>query len=411
MTLARTLWVLAALVIGLGLGALLGTSGSPFTPQAVAIAQPVGDLWLNALKMTIVPLVFAMLFTGIAEAAETAATGGLAARALAVFVVVLLASGAFSMIVSPLLLQVWPVSSAEAATMLASGQGGTAIPPAPPFGEWLLSFIPTNPVNAAAEGAMVPLVVFALLFGLAATRIAPGPRAALNGVFEGVVQAMLVIVNWVLWAAPLGIFALAIGVGAKLGGGAFALLAHYIALLVTVQLLLIAVIYAAAMIFGRVGLPRFAEAMIPVQLVALSTQSSIACLPAMVSASEALGIPETPRRLLLPLAVSLFKSTSPCANIAVVIYCAAVHGVPLGLAQMAGGAAVAVAVAVASAGLPGGTSFFLACVPIAAAMGVPVTLLPLLLAVEVIPDIFRTIGNVTGDVAVTAALGRSRTIG
>ncbi len=408
MSLARTLWVLAALIVGLALGAALSASGSAIAPTATAIAGPIGDLWLNALRMTVVPLVFAMLFTGVAEAAETAASGGLAARALAVFVTVLFISGLFAITVSPLLLDLWPVSPAEAAAMMSSGQGAASIPPAPPFGEWLLSFVPTNPVNAAAEGAMVPLVVFALVFGLAATRIAPGPRAALNGVFEGVVQAMLVIVGWVLWAAPVGILALAVGVGAKLGGGAFGLLAHYIALLVTVQSLLIACIYVAAVVFGRVGFVRFAEALVPVQLVALSTQSSIACLPAMVTASERLGIPESPRRLILPLAVSLFKSTSPCANIAVIIYLASVHGIHIGVMQGLAGAGVAVAVAVASAGLPGGTSFFLACVPIAAAMGVPPTLLPLLLAVEVIPDIFRTIGNVTGDVAVTAALGRGR---
>ena len=404
LSMARTLWVLAALIIGLGLGAALGDGQAGTTLRA--IAEPVGGLWLDALKMTVVPLVFAMLFTGVTQAAEAAGGGGLAARALAWFFGLMLASAVFSVLVSPLFLQIWPVGSAETAELLARGGTGEAIPAAPPFAEWLRSFVPTNPVGAAASGAMVPLVVFALVFGLAATKLPEAPRAALTGLFDAVVQAMLVIIGWVLWAAPAGVFGLAVGVGATLGGGAFGLLGHYIALLVAVQVLLIIILYPFAKVVGGLPLGAFTRALAPVQLVAISTQSSIACLPTMVEASDRLGIPEAPRRLALPLAVSLFKITSPCANLAVIVYLASVHGVPLGLSQYAGGIAVALAVAVASAGLPGGTSFFLACVPIAAAMGVPTELLPLLLAVEVVPDIFRTIGNVTADVAVTGVLGR-----
>ncbi len=401
--LSGTLWVLLGLVAGLGLGAgLQGSAGA--TLQAVA--EPLGGVWLDALRMTVVPLVFSMLFTGVVEASASAAQGGMAARALAWFFALMLVSAVFSVVVSPLLLDFWPVAGNEAAALIASGKGAAVIPEAPPFAQWLRSFVPTNPVGAAATGAMVPLVVFALVFGLAATRLPDEPRAALTGLFDAIVRTMLVIVGWVLWAAPLGVFGLAVGVGAALGGGAFGLLGHYIALLLTVQGLLILMIYPFAMVVGGAGLGAFIRAMAPVQLVAIGTQSSIACLPAMVEASESLGVAEAPRRLVLPLAVSMFKITSPCANLAVVLYLASVHGIVLGLPQIAGGIAVALAVAVASAGLPGGSSFYLACVPIAAAMGVPTQLLPLLLAVEVVPDIFRTIGNVTGDVAVTAAVGR-----
>ena len=396
--------MLGGLLAGLALGAGLGASTAGTTLGAVA--GPIGGVWLDALKMTVVPLVFAMLFTGVTEAAETAAGGGMAARALLWFFVLLLGSALFSVTVSPLLLQLWPVGPGEALAMVATGQGAATIPPAPPFGDWLRSFVPTNPVGAAATGAMVPLVVFALVFGLAATRLPPDPRSALTGLFDAVVRAMLVIIGWVLWAAPIGVFGLAVGVGATLGGGAFGLLGHYIALVAGVQMLLIAMVYPFAALVGRLPLGGFIRALLPVQLVAISTQSSIACLPAMVEAADGLGIPEAPRRLVLPLAVSLFKITSPCANLAVITYLAAVHGLHPGVLQIAAGVGVSLAVAVASAGLPGGTSFFLACVPIAAAMGVPTTLLPLLLAVEVIPDIFRTLGNVTGDVAVTGAVAR-----
>jgi Na+/H+-dicarboxylate symporter len=398
-----TLWVLLGLVAGLGLGATLGGSAGA---ALQAIAEPLGGIWLDGLRMTVVPLVFSMLVTGVIEAAASAGQGGMAARALGWFFALMLASAVFSVVVSPLLLDAWPVVGNEAAALIASGKGAEIIPAAPPFAEWLRSFVPTNPVGAAATGAMVPLVVFALVFGLAATRLPDEPRTAITGLFDAIVRTMLVIVGWVLWAAPIGVFGLAVGVGSALGGGAFGLLGHYLALLLTVQGLLILMIYPFAVVMGGVSLPAFARALAPVQLVAIGTQSSIACLPAMVKASQRLGVAEAPRRLVLPLAVSMFKITSPCANIAVVLYLAAVHGIDPGLPQILAGIAVALAVAVASAGLPGGSSFYLACVPIAAAMGVPTQLLPILLAVEVVPDIFRTIGNVTGDVAVTAAVGR-----
>ena len=250
--LARTLLVLGGLLGGLALGAGLGASDAGATLGA--IAAPVGGVWLDALKMTVVPLVFAMLFTGVTEAAETAAGGGMAARALLWFFALLLGSALFSVTVSPLLLQLWPVGGDEALAMVATGKGAAAIPAAPPFAEWLRGFVPTNPVGAAASGAMVPLVVFALVFGLAATRLADAPKAALTGLFDAVVKAMLVIIGWVLWAAPVGVFGLAVGVGATLGGGAFGLLGHYIALVAGVQILLILLTYPFAALVGGVPL-------------------------------------------------------------------------------------------------------------------------------------------------------------
>ena len=402
---SRTLWVLGALIAGIGIGAWLAASGSAALASVSAVADPVGGVWLDALRMTIVPLVFAMLFTGIASAAGTARGGGIAAWALALFVVLIVASAAFSLIVSPALFSLWPVP-ADAARALTASAGTPANTALPTIGAWLRSFVPVNPVASAAQTDMVPLVVFALTFGLAATRIPAAAAAQLTGFFDAVVQAMLVIVGWVIAAAPVGVFALSLLVGAKLGVGAFGLLVQYIALLVSVQVLLILTIYPLAVIGGGVRLGAFIRAVAPAQLVALSTQSSLASLPAMVEGGALLELPERFPRLVLPLAVSLFRFTSPTANLAVVVYVAALHGVHIGLAQALVGIAVAVAVSVASVGLPGQTSFFLAVGPICIAMGVPIDLLPLLLAVETIPDIFRTLGNVTADVAVAAVVAR-----
>ena len=157
-----------------------------------------------------------------------------------------------------------------------------------------------------------------------------------------------------------------------------------------------------------ISLPRFVRAMVPTMAVAISTQSSLASLPAMLKSSEELGVDPKKADVVLPLAVALFRFTSPAMNLAVVIYVAWLFGIELTPWEMAVGLAVAMAAALSSVSLPGSISFVTSIAPIAVSMGVPVAPLGLLVAVETFPDIFRTLGNVVGDVAATkfAADGR-----
>jgi len=255
---------------------------------------------------------------------------------------------------------------------------------------------------------MLPVVTFIAVFALAATRLDDDRRRSLVGLFDAVKDAMLVLVGWIFVIAPLGVFALAVSVGIKAGLGAFGLLGHYIAVLVLVQVGLIILVYPLAVIFGRVGPLAFARAVLPAQAVAVSTQSSIASLPAIFDGAERLGLSETTSRVVLPLAVSIFRITSPCANVAVVLYCGHLYGMDHSSLAYLGALLAALVAAVSTGGLPGSITFLAACVPIANAMGVPIAVLPVLLAVELVPDVFRTLGNVTADLAVTAILSRDR---
>ena len=406
-----TVRIFLALVLGLGVGIALAAFADPeLTVRVASIAEPVGNIWLDALQMTIIPLVFALLFTGIASAAGTASASVRAARALLWFAAIVLAGGIMSVVVTPLLLDLWPIPGDEAARLLASAG---AAPVAEPLSaaQWLRSFVPSNAVAAAAEGKMLPLVVFATAFALAATRIPEGPRVTLSAFFDGVVQTMLVLVDWVLRAAPVGVFALALLVGTRAGIGAIGVLAHYVAIVIIVQLVLIVGVYLLVAVFRPVPLLTFARAVLPAQIVALSTQSSIATLPAMVEvATQSLKLSQPVVRLVLPLAVSVFRATSAPANLAVVIYVAYLHGVVLDPWTLAAGVAVAFAVSIAAVGLPGQVSFITSVAPIALAMGVPIVVLPLLIAVELLPDLFRTVGNVTGDLAVTTILASGEAV-
>ena len=400
-----TVRIFVALVLGLGGGIALAAFAAPDVVARIAsVAEPVGGIWLDALQMTIIPLVFGLLFTGIASAAGTASASRTAGRGLLWFAAIVVAGGVMSVTVTPLLLQLVPIPGEAARALLATAG---AAPVAEPLsaGAWFRSFVPSNAVAAAAEGKMLPLVVFGLAFSFAATRIPDEARDSLTGFFDGIVETMLVLVEWVLWLAPVGVFALALLVGAHAGLGAIGVLAHYVGIVIAVQLVLIAGVYVLVAVLRPVPFLDFCRALVPVQVVALSTQSSIATLPAMVEASrDTLRLPEPLTRLVLPLAVSIFRATSAPANLAVVVYVAHLHGIPLPWTTLAAGVAVAFAVSIAAVGLPGQVSFITSVAPICLAMGVPITVLPLLIAVELLPDLFRTIGNVTADVAVTALL-------
>lgn len=391
--------------LALGLVAGIGLRGTPALEPLLSVAQPAGSLWLKALQLTILPLVVGLVYTGISQTMAAAGGGRMARRAVTLFVAVLLASGTMAALLMPLLLGLAPIPQRASAAL----SGGTADPgTVPGFAEILAAMVPENIFAAAAGGAMLPVVVFVALFALAATRIAEVPRRALAHLFEGLAAAMMVVVGWVLMLAPVGVFGLAVSLGANSGADAIGALAHYIVLVSVTGSFVLAAGFVVAVTLGRLRIGEFTRAMLPVHAVAISTQSSLASLPAMLAASRRLGVREATADFVLPLAVAIFRATSPAMNMAVAIYAAKLTGMPLSPAALAAGVLVAFLVSLSSVSLPGTLSFVVSVGPIAMAMGVPVAPLALLVAVEMLPDLMRTLGNVTMDVAVTAAVDREK---
>lgn len=402
-----TLRILIALAAGLGCGIALSEWGGSSGAGIVDVVRPVGQAWLGGLQMPLIPLIFALLVTGIAQAATTARGGGMAGRAIGLFAILLVGAAAVAAIAGTAMLRLWPVPAGAVGALGALGGAGSAadVSDVTPSAQWLLGFIPVNPLRAAADGQVVAVVLFALIFGFAVTRIASDRRARMTELFAALADTLLVVVNWVLWLAPVGVFALALVAGARSGLATAGALLHYIGFIVLICLLVTALVYPLAVLAGRIGAGRFARAVFPAQAIAFSTQSSIATLPAMIQACDGpLAVRDTSRSIVLPLAISLFRITSPPANLGVALYVAAMHGVALGPAQLAIGVGVAAIVSLAAVGLPSQITFFTTTGPICLAMGVPVEALPLLLAVETVPDIFRTMGNVTADMAAARIL-------
>lgn len=392
--------LLAGLLVGVGLAALAPVAVGP----ALALAGPLGSAWLAGLQMTVIPLVVALLVTAVAETAAAAGAGRVTARMIGLIIATVFVTGAVSALLTPVLLDLFPVPAEAAANLRAALGGAQEVTPPPPLSEFFSTIVPTNIVKAAADNAFLSLIIFTLAFSFALTRIDEGGRRALVRAFAALRNAMLVLIDWVLWLAPLGVFALAFSVGAKAGTSAFGALVHYILIVSAIGVVVMALAYPLGAIGGRVGFARFARALLPAQAVGVSTQSSLASLPAMLEGARTLGLPEKSAGVALPVAVAMFRATQPAMNVAIALYIARWFGLPVAPGALGAAVLTGALVSLGSVSLPAQISFFASVAPVCAALGVPIAPLGLLIAVETFPDIFRTLGNVSMDLAATATV-------
>lgn len=391
----------AGLVGGFAVGLIL--AGQPGLSGVATGVEALGGLWLRGLQMTIIPLVASLIVLGVIQMVAAASAGAMARRTLGLFTLVLAIGTSLTALVIPPLLDRVPIPAGAVQALRTARDTPAKVPG---LADFLNSLVPTNVIDAAARDAILPTVVFFTLLAAAITRLPAAPRRQMSELFAAIAAAMLIVIGWVLRLAPVGVFALALGVAARSGGGAIAALAHYIVLVSGVGGVVLIASYGVAVTVGRLPLGAFARALLPVQAVAFSTQSSLASLPAMLAACRTLGVRAASAEFVLPLAVALFRATSPAMNLAVAIYVARLTGVALTPTVLITGVVMALLVSPSTVSLPGSISFISTIGPIALAMGVPVGPLGLLVAVEMLPDLMRTLGNVTMDVAVTAVLDR-----
>lgn len=398
--------ILLALVGGLVVGAMAARIAPDRVIGVADAVAPIGQLWLRALQMTIIPLVVALLFTGILSAVRAARAGRLTGWSIGLFLIILWGGATMAAFVTPALLNAFPISAEAARTLTASLGTNSNVGTVPTMSDFLIGIIPTNPVQAAATDAILPLLIFTAIFALAVARLDPQRRDLIAQIFDAVGSAMLTVIGWVLALAPIGVAALAFVVAAHVGVEAIGIFLHYVLVVSAVGGVVFLAAYPVAMLVGGLPLGQFAKAILPPQAVALSTQSSLASLPAMLRSASMLGVRAHNADVTLPLAVALFRATGPAMNLAVCIYAAYLTHTPVTPVTLAIGVAIAATTTLGSVSLPGSISFISACGPIAIGMGVPIEPLALLIAVEQLPDLMRTLGNVTMDVAVTASADR-----
>jgi Na+/H+-dicarboxylate symporter len=408
-------WSLTALAVGLAIGALgHGSNAVGFTIFS-EIVNPLGRLWLSSLQMTVLPLVVIYLLAAIVSAGGSDPLGALGSRAIGLFVTMLVLAALFTLVLTPPLMA-WTAPDPGAFAMLRqstvvpqTARDAAAAAPSS-IGEWIGNLMPSNLFEAARRGDVLPLLIFSVLLAVAIRQLPDERRAPLRSGIESLSDAMFIIVRWLLAVTPIGVLALSYSLGRDTGFKAVGILGGLVALQCGLMLAFTLVLYPITAIFGRVSIATFARAVAPAQLVALSTRSSIASLPALVEgASQHLRLPQSATSFVLPLTVSLFKVNRTISSCAKLLFLAYVYSVPLSAVTLTTFVVSVVMLSFTSAGVPNGGAAF-KTLPAYVAAGVPIEGIIIAEAVETIPDIFKTLLNVTGDMSAAALLSRGSRI-
>jgi len=401
----RVLLALGAAVAG---GTAISLSGSAPLLNAVDVIAPIGSLWVNAIRMTVIPLVVSLLITGVASATDVKSIGRLGGRTLMVFILLLAGVAAVVVPLAPSLFALLPAGGAKPALPAGAAEAAGQIASSgttQTFGAWLTSLIPSNPIAAAANGQMVSLIIFTILLALAIARSSLAARTALVGFFQALGDAMLILVRWVVLAAPIGIFALVLPLAAHAGASLAGAIGFYIVAYMAVCLVVTLLLYPVVRVFAGIPIAKFARAALPSQLIAFSSSSSVASLPALVeSAERGLGLPNSVAGFVLPLSVSAFKLAAPVSWTVGALFIGWFYGVPLHAQQLATVAFAAVFLAFAAPGVPRGA--FIMLTPLFLAIGLPAEGIGILIAVDAIPDTFATVLNVTGDLVAAVLVAK-----
>lgn len=399
---------------GLGLGILGHQTGSPVLARVGEWIKPVGSMWVSALQLTVIPLVITNLAATISGAGAKS-VGKLGVRTFVLFLAMLLAAGIFAIFLTPLFLSRLSLDPNTVATMNAAAatarEGGTlaaAANNAPvSVSDWLSRLLPTNLVEAAARGDIFPLLLFTGFFALAVTRLPKERHLLLTDIFQSLADAMLQLVRWILVAAPVGVFALTYVLALKTGASSGGILGAYIVIVSIIMLMFTVLLYPLSAIGGRTRIIDFARAVAPAQLVAVSSRSSIASLPALVEGGrDRLRLPSTATSFVLPLSVSLFRVNRPISSVVKLMLVAHLYGIPLRPTTLVIFLATVMIISFTAAGIPQNGPGF-KTIPAYMAAGVPIEAIIVIEAVESIPDIFKTLLNVTGDMTAATLLTRS----
>ena len=400
--------VLVALVAGFLVGFAVASGRVPGGAAIVAILAPIGIIFLNLIRMTVVPLVASMLVASVGSLAASGALARVGARAAAFAVGLVTAVAAIAVAVAAPALAMIPIDR-EAAIALrpAASAADASASAAPAIAQWFVDLVPANVVKAAADGAMLPVIIFSVLFAFALAGVSADRRDAALRAVQAVADAMQRLVGWILELAPFGVFALAVPLASRLGLAAAGAVAAYIVVVVSLTIAVgVAILYPLGIVLGGMRPREFVAYCAPSQAVAFASRSSLAALPAMVESAERAGLPPVVSGFILPLAASVFRVGGAVAIPVGALFLARLYAVPVTIGQMASIVFTSALASFTVPGIPGGS--IIAMVPVLAAAHLPIEGIGILLAVDAVPDMFRTTENATGSMMLAAVFGRGR---
>jgi proton glutamate symport protein len=397
------------ILIGLTLGLLGGIAASfaesDFLSTLPALIEPVGALWVNGIRMTVIPLLMALLVTAIAGQQNIEVVAKLGGKTISLFIILISIASFYTLIFAPPLLSLLNIDPAASENLLArTGTAAVTETEIPPFRDWLVNLIPANPFQAAVDNAVLSLLIFTGLFSVALLHIGAAERETMVIFFAAIKDTMFVLINWIMKLAPYGIFGLAFPLAANLGLSAISVLGSFIVVTCGLILLMMLALYPIAVFAGKIPLQQFSKAAASIQIIGFSTRSSLAALPATFAATESLGISHKISGVVLPIASTLFKFASPIGRITGTFFVAQLYGIDLAFYEM-----LIISLAIGlfsfySPGIPSGGLLIMS--PVYMSLGLPVEGIGILIALDLVIDMFLTMTNVTANLTAVALLSR-----
>lgn len=398
--------ILLGMAAGLIVGLLLGPESAVLPVVAYA-----GKLFLRLILMIVVPLVFASLVVGVASLGDLRRLGRLGARTIAYYLATTALASTLGLAVARAVRPGRFVNDADRAYLVEKYGGEAAgkaekVKERKPLLDTILEMVPKNPLEAAARGDMLAVIVFAIFLGAALAATPPARAAPLVGALEALNDACIAIVGWVMRLAPLGVGALMADVAGHVGSRVLAALGVFtLATVGALALHQFAVYGALVRVLGRRSPLEFFRRARPAMATAFGTSSSSATLPTTIlTAEKSLGVPAPVARFVLPLGATVNMDGTAIYQSLVAVFAAQVFGIPLDLGAQATIVLMATLASVGAAGVPGGGLPTLAMVLVA--VGVPAEGIALILGVDRLLDMCRTTVNVTGDLACAVYVSR-----
>lgn len=407
------------ILLGLLLGATAGVTANIYAQESPRllwlvdnVAQPIGQIFLRLLFMVVVPLVFASVTTGVASLGDIRRIGRIGGKTLLIF----LGTTSIAVVVGLTLVNViGPGASldpsirtqllaeyaGQANETVAASKGGL-------FGiHTFVNIVPRNPIAAAANGDMLGLIFFSLMFGIALTLLSKEVSAPILRLLEGINQAIMVIIGFAMRLAPLGVAALIFSVTAKFGFDVLRSLGLYvITVLAALTFHQFGVIGVLAKLVVGISPSSFFSRVRALMVTAFSTSSSNATLPTTIrTAQENFGVPREVAGFVLPLGATMNMNGTAMFEGMTVLFLAQVFGIDLSIFSQVIVIILSVITAIGVAGVPGGSIPLL--VMVMSMVGIPGEGIALILGVDRILDMARTVPNVTSDLLTSLIVARS----
>ena len=392
------LWILVAMIAGIGVGVAMGAES--------AIFKPLGELFIQLIKMLVVPLVGISIISGAASLGSSRSAGKIGITSILYILLTTILSIVIA-IAAGLLFEPGAGLSAESVSALipAGADAGKATELS--FWETVIGMIPANPIQAFAEGNILQIIIFGLFLGFGIAALSEDKRTKVVNGLNYLLEALIWCIGKVMWIAPIGVFAL---MAEAMGTFGFDILLKVVNLLwvdlIAVAIMGLLVYPITVMLLSKVSVKEFFSAMLRPQIVAFSTSSSMATLPVTMGACDRMGVSKEVTGFVVPLGATMNMTGNAIYYTLVALFFAQIYGIELGMAQYVAIAVTASLGSIGQAGVPGPT---LMVVAVLAAAGIPIEGLPLLYALDRIFDMIRTVLNITGDAACAAVTDRFAT--